>query len=895
MKKRVLSLVLSMVMCLSLLPTAAQADGGEEGSYVYEYQIYDLSGKPVNSESVESLEFYSDGNGGLDGLMSVSKNGKYGFMNAGGEMVVPFRYEYAAPFRGGLAAVKTGGKYGYIDLEGELVIDAVYDTAQDFNDYGFAVVGQGEWKSSEDYYGEEFVGKYGLIDKTGKVVVALAYDSFGLMGTVDDGSSVYQAANLGEPNENGYRSFSYGLVGQTGKVLVPVEYDGLRILDNGFLEVSKGESYDDILRGWMDDTGKVILPIEYSSIEERGDGYWNIYKRSGEYNSVVGLADAAGKVIIPAEYSLITVLDETHFMAEVTDWETYQSTYYLLDNTGNVLLDLGGSRPTDKKDGVIYAANSKDLNDYKYYNYDGKEITLPEGYRFVGPVEDGGAGEEKHMSVYSEGLFLMRPIEGSSLSAQYRFMDPTGKIVYTAPMSATKSADGTTHSVKYGAFYGGMAAMKDTVWTSSRTSRDRWGFVNRDFEVVVPAIYDEVSNFDHGLALVSQKEVGVDTLWGVIDTEGKLVVPLSYHKNEIKILTDLSMEAALIMLKEEDGTYTLLNNKGEKLLTGLTSDSIYFSSIYKNYSGQDQENTPDLVQILIGEGYGVVTTDGELVLSPDYSYSMTYQNGLLILENSADYKRGVYTAEGEEILPCEYASISIVGGGMICASTNTDYNTPSTGLFSDKGVQILPCRYSNIQVNGTVVTARIWEDDKEKTGVFDLTGKELLPLDEYDEVGTDGSTFFWAGSRRFIPSSYTANPTNDALKVDGVAKVPTAYKINTSNYFQLRDVAMLLNGTKGQFSVDYDAQRQAVVIVTGQPYDALGTELAGAPIESAKAILGNNDVYINGEKVDLEVYKINGANFFKIRDLGRYLGFNVGWTQDDGMFIQSDKEYTDAD
>lgn len=140
-------------------------------------------------------------------------------------------------------------------------------------------------------------------------------------------------------------------------------------------------------------------------------------------------------------------------------------------------------------------------------------------------------------------------------------------------------------------------------------------------------------------------------------------------------------------------------------------------------------------------------------------------------------------------------------------------------------------------------------------------------------------------------SSYTATPTNDALTVDGKVQVPTAYKIGGANYFQLRDVAMMLNGTSAQFSVDYDAERQAVIIVTGQPYKPLGTELAGTTQISSEAILGNNDIYINGEKMDFAVYKIGGANFFQIRALGQTLGFNVGWTKADGMFIESDKPY----
>ena len=141
----------------------------------------------------------------------------------------------------------------------------------------------------------------------------------------------------------------------------------------------------------------------------------------------------------------------------------------------------------------------------------------------------------------------------------------------------------------------------------------------------------------------------------------------------------------------------------------------------------------------------------------------------------------------------------------------------------------------------------------------------------------------------------TAVPTKDTLTVDGELHEPTAYKISGSNYFLLRDVAMMLNGTPAQFSVDYDRELRAVVIVTGDHYISNGTELQGAPQDSAKAKVSNDAVYIDGEKVELSVYKIGGANYFKIRDLGRALKFNVGYKAGTGVFIESDKEYTDAD
>ena len=152
----------------------------------------------------------------------------------------------------------------------------------------------------------------------------------------------------------------------------------------------------------------------------------------------------------------------------------------------------------------------------------------------------------------------------------------------------------------------------------------------------------------------------------------------------------------------------------------------------------------------------------------------------------------------------------------------------------------------------------------------------------------DGSIATYA---KITAGPSVAKPTNDKLTVDGKAVVPAAYKINGANYFKLRDVAMMLNGTKGQFSVVYNDATKFVNVSTGQPYAPQGNELKGTPTANGTAILSNNAIYINGEKSSLTVYKIGGENYFKIRELGQALNFNVGWTAERGMFIESDKPY----
>ena len=146
------------------------------------------------------------------------------------------------------------------------------------------------------------------------------------------------------------------------------------------------------------------------------------------------------------------------------------------------------------------------------------------------------------------------------------------------------------------------------------------------------------------------------------------------------------------------------------------------------------------------------------------------------------------------------------------------------------------------------------------------------------------------------PSStpVSASPTNDKLTVNGTAAAPTVYKIAGSNYFKLRDVAALLSGTEKQFSVGYDNAKKSATATTGQSYTKQAGDLAGAATGGSQtAAVSNDTIYVDGEKVDAQVYKIGGSNYFKLRDLGKALNFYVGWSREQGMFIDTSKPYSE--
>lgn len=123
-----------------------------------------------------------------------------------------------------------------------------------------------------------------------------------------------------------------------------------------------------------------------------------------------------------------------------------------------------------------------------------------------------------------------------------------------------------------------------------------------------------------------------------------------------------------------------------------------------------------------------------------------------------------------------------------------------------------------------------------------------------------------------------AAPTASKVTVNGEAKAFEAYNINDNNYFKLRDIAYVLNGTDASFSVGWDGAANSIALEKGGVYAPTGSEMKISGTKNIKdAVASNSSILIDGVKAALKAYNINGNNYFKLRDLGNALGFNVGW------------------
>jgi len=126
----------------------------------------------------------------------------------------------------------------------------------------------------------------------------------------------------------------------------------------------------------------------------------------------------------------------------------------------------------------------------------------------------------------------------------------------------------------------------------------------------------------------------------------------------------------------------------------------------------------------------------------------------------------------------------------------------------------------------------------------------------------------------------TATPTQSPVLVNGDTVAFQAYHIGGNNFFRLRDIAYILNGTAAQFNVQWDAANSAILLTSGAPYIPVGGEMPGSATGSVTATPTRAAILLDGEPANLRAYHIDGNNFFMLRDLGEILGFGVEWDDD---------------
>ncbi len=143
-----------------------------------------------------------------------------------------------------------------------------------------------------------------------------------------------------------------------------------------------------------------------------------------------------------------------------------------------------------------------------------------------------------------------------------------------------------------------------------------------------------------------------------------------------------------------------------------------------------------------------------------------------------------------------------------------------------------------------------------------------------------------------------ANVSNARIVFNGKPVSASAYNIEGSNYFKLRDLAVAADGTEAAFNVEWDSSSNTVTLSPGK-YVPDGSELAALPGGTQTARRAQADMYIlleDGSLMPLvgRAYEIAGSHYVKLRDLCVLLGISVDW---DGqariITVDTSKPYLD--
>ena len=136
--------------------------GEREGIKYFQYiengkaGFRDLDGKIVIKAIYESAEMFSEGHS------AVQVGDKWGLIDETGKNIIEPKFEYLGSVHKGLASYRTNDKYGFVDIAGQEKIKPQFDWVDEFSE-GLCAVRNDSGKLGS--------GKNGYIDTTGKLTI----------------------------------------------------------------------------------------------------------------------------------------------------------------------------------------------------------------------------------------------------------------------------------------------------------------------------------------------------------------------------------------------------------------------------------------------------------------------------------------------------------------------------------------------------------------------------------------------------------------------------------------------------------------------------------------------------------------------------------------------------
>jgi hypothetical protein len=285
-----------------------------------------------------------------------------------------------------------------------------------------------------------------------------------------------------------------------------------------------------------------------------------------------------------------------------------------------------------------------------------------------------------------------------------------------------------------------------------KDSRDNTGlFSALTQKMIVEPQYFEIETFSEGLAVVKKRKSGTGFLWGAIDVNGKVIIPVEYDylgpssegltnfkkDNKMGFMDKMnniiipamydnysSFSDGLAAVKTiPGGRYGYIDKTNNMVIAAQYEDANPFNGGFASVAKKKGYTTGSAGKpgVTVPGQWVLINKTGKIIQERTFDrISLLNAGGLFIIESEG--KKGTMNTEGMPILPIEYSEVNIDKSGYII------YKTPDKkfGMMSNRGSNIVSPVYDHVSYT---TAARYYTLLKGKYEVSDVNKNILIPAD----------------------------------------------------------------------------------------------------------------------------------------------------------------------
>lgn len=425
-------------------------------------------------------------------VLKYEEDGKYGLISLEGKKITNPIYEEidTLQYKEGEFVIKKDNKYGIMNINGYVIINPEYDNikadAYYSPDTGYKNDGYIVSNTTDEGY------RYGYIDSEGNKILDTNYND--LYRINYEGETYLICA------ENG----KYGLFNKD-KNIIPNEYQAITYIEGDNLcLVQKGKKY-----GIITLEGSMILQVRYNQIDINGD-----YIYTTDENSEIKVYDKKGNEVEVNQNTTISTIQENPEYKIYIDtsngttlYSIYQGENKITNGNYNYIGYLSNNNYIASRQNEKLGVIDQNENIKLEMKYD--TIRKIDGTKLV----EADIQSTNTIEIYNSNLEKIAEMNNATLTVEdnYIKLSSTTEIRYFDLEGKEKQNT--------------EIFPENTIFAKSQNGK--WGFVDKNGQVVVDYQYDEVTEQnEYGFAGVK-----LNDKWGIVDKNGKIIVEPTYEIN----------------------------------------------------------------------------------------------------------------------------------------------------------------------------------------------------------------------------------------------------------------------------------------------------------------------------------------------------------------------------